>query len=194
MWWLHSTPLFTSRVPLSRPHYRDWCELQTNVSVVFFGFPTSPCLSLSSTRWKLPMQPLLLEDVSTMHAMLTTGVFPDPCDKTAWNNEVPCFPAKHGAKDNLSCEQQANSMRKHLKKLNISVRKLSHAWRLAGSGALDAAGVDNDVRQLPCLFPSSAVSAYPWISAHSIAVSLSLLFRFSCSMPALVFRLLLCHG
>lgn len=109
---------------------------------------------------------------------------------------MPCFPAKHGAKDNLSYEQQANSMRKHLKRLNISIKKLNRAWRLAGSGAFDAAGLENIVRKLPCLFPSSAAFAYPSISAYLIAVLFSLLFRFLCSMRNACsgFHLLLCHG
>ncbi|KAL3160328.1 hypothetical protein ABBQ38_15496 [Trebouxia sp. C0009 RCD-2024] len=71
--------------------------------------------------------------------------FPDPRQKTAWNKEVPCFPARHGAKENLSYEQQANSMRKHLKRLKIFIKKLTHAWRVAGSRAMDAAGVDDNV-------------------------------------------------
>ncbi len=69
--------------------------------------------------------------------------FPDPRKKEAWNKEVPAFAAKFGAKENLSYEQQATSMRKYLNHLKINIKKLTHAWRVAGSRAMDAAGVDD---------------------------------------------------
>ena len=67
--------------------------------------------------------------------------FPDPRKKEAWNKPVPAFPAKHGAKENLSYEQQATSMRKYLNHLKIYIKKLIHAWRVAGSRTMDAAGM-----------------------------------------------------
>lgn len=36
-------------------------------------------------------------------------------------------------------------MRKYLKELKIFIKKLTHAWRVAGSRAKDAAGVDDKV-------------------------------------------------
>lgn len=68
--------------------------------------------------------------------------FPDPRKKEAWNKEVPAFPAKHGAKENLSYNPQATSMRKYLNHLKIYIKKLTYAW-VAGSRAVDAAGVDD---------------------------------------------------
>ncbi|DBA92404.1 TPA: hypothetical protein ACH3X1_002643 [Trebouxia sp. C0004] len=53
---------------------------------------------------------------------------PRPQKKEAWNKEVPAFPAKHGAKENLSFEQQATSMWKYLNHLKIYIKKLTHAW------------------------------------------------------------------
>lgn len=42
-------------------------------------------------------------------------------------------------------------MRKYLKELKIFIKKLTHAWRVAGSRAKDAAGVDDKVCTEACM-------------------------------------------
>ena len=80
----------------------------------------------------------------TSLVILMQASFPDPRNKAAWN-KVPCFPAKLGATRNLSYDQQANSLKKDLNFLQIWIKKVTHAWRVAGSRAVDAAGEDDNV-------------------------------------------------
>ncbi len=72
--------------------------------------------------------------------------FPDPRDPKAWNLH-PMWPCALGSDTNISYEQQAQSLKKDLLELEISIRKVTHAWRVAGAQAMDSAGVDDAVSQ-----------------------------------------------
>ena len=73
------------------------------------------------------------------------GTFSRPTKEGSLDKDIPAFPARHSAKENLSREQHVSSLRRYLNHLEIHIKKLTHAWRIAGSRTVDAAGVDDKV-------------------------------------------------